>query len=121
MTGQLFALCFDASGPRRLAEFWSGVLGWKIADDPDTHDGVTLLPADDTGFRISFLPSRERKVRQNRMHFDLTSASLEDQRQTVAGALELGARRIDVGRRPKEGHVVLADPEGNKFCVLTLH
>jgi predicted enzyme related to lactoylglutathione lyase len=118
MTYQLFALCFDASGPRPLAEFWSGVLGWEIAEDPDVHDGVMLLPADDTGFRISFLPSREPKVRQNRMHFDLTSASLEDQRQTVARALELGARHIDVGQRPEEGHVVLADPEGNEFCVI---
>ena len=52
------------------------------------------------------------------MHFDLTSASPEDQRQTVARALELGGRHIDVGQRPEEGHVVLADPEGNEFCVI---
>ena len=52
------------------------------------------------------------------MHFDLTSTSLDDQQQTVARALELGARHIDVGQRPEEGHVVLADPEGNEFCVI---
>ena len=52
------------------------------------------------------------------MHFDLTSTSLEDQQQTVARALELGGRHIDVGQRPEEGHVVLADPEGNEFCVI---
>src|SRR4051794_10083722 len=52
------------------------------------------------------------------MHFDLTSTSLDDQQQTVARALGLGARHIDVGQRPDEGHVVLADPEGNEFCVL---
>jgi hypothetical protein len=51
------------------------------------------------------------------MHFDLTSSSLEGQ-QTVARALGLGARHIDVGQRPEEGHVVLADPEGNEFCVI---
>jgi predicted enzyme related to lactoylglutathione lyase len=113
---QLFALCFDASRPLRLAEFWSGVLGWDLADDP--HDDVALLPDDDTGFRIRFLPSREAKIEQNRMHFDLTSASLEDQQQTVIRALELGARHTDVGQRPEEGHVVLADPEGNEFCVI---
>ena len=55
---------------------------------------------------------------QNRMHFDLTSNSVEDQQQTVARALALGARHIDVGQRPEEGHVVLADPEGNEFCVI---
>jgi hypothetical protein len=44
------------------------------------------------------------------MHFDLTSTSLEDQQQTVAKALDLGARHTDVGQGPEEGHVVLADP-----------
>jgi predicted enzyme related to lactoylglutathione lyase len=116
MPCQLFALCFEASQPPRLAQFWSGLLGWEMTDDPD--GGVTLLPGDDTGFRIRFLPTEERKHGQNRMHFDLTSTSLEDQQQTVARALGLGARHIDVGQRPEEGHVVLADPEGNEFCVI---
>ena len=52
------------------------------------------------------------------MHFDLTSTSLENQQETVAKALGLGARPTDVGQRPEEGHVVLADPEGNEFCVI---
>jgi murein DD-endopeptidase MepM/ murein hydrolase activator NlpD len=52
------------------------------------------------------------------MHFDLTSTSPEDQQQTVARALGLGARHIDIGQRPEEGHLVLADPEGNEFCVI---
>ncbi|MEU7994817.1 VOC family protein [Micromonospora sp. NPDC049060] len=116
MTSHLFALSFDANQPLRLARFWSGVLGWDLADDP--HDGVTLLPSDDTGFRIRFLPTGRPKAGPNPMHFDLTSTSLEDQRQTVARALELGAEHIDVGQRPEEGHVVLADPDGNEFCVI---
>lgn len=116
MTVQLVALCFDANDPLRLARFWAGVLGWEMADDP--HDGITLLPGDDTGFRIRCLPSQEKKNRQNQMHFDLTSTSLEDQQRTVAKALRLGARHIDIGQRPEEDHVVLADPEGNEFCVI---
>ncbi|MFC4030072.1 VOC family protein [Streptomyces polygonati] len=117
MACHLFAVCFDASRPVLLAEFWSGLLGWKPADDP--RDGaVALVPNDDTGFRIRFLPAQERKTGQNRMHFDLTSTSLADQRRTVARALDLGARHTDVGQRPEEGHVVLADPEGNEFCVI---
>jgi catechol 2,3-dioxygenase-like lactoylglutathione lyase family enzyme len=111
MTSQLFAVCFDAREPERLAAFWSGLLGREAAD-------ATLLPGDGAGFRIRFLPGDTPKVGQNRMHFDLTSASLEGQRETVARALELGARHIDVGQRPEEGHVVLADPEGNEFCVI---
>lgn len=117
MTCDLVALCFDASDPLPLAHFWAGVLGWEATNDRH-DDGVALLPSDDTGFRIRFLLSQEMKADQNRMHFDLTSTSLEDQEQTVAKSLALGARHIDVGQRPEEGHVVLADPEGNEFCVI---
>ncbi|WP_037908793.1 VOC family protein [Actinacidiphila yeochonensis] len=116
MSCQLFAVCLDAAEPSRLARFWSGLLGWETADDPDGT--VELLPSGDTGFRIRFLPSREPKAGQNRSHFDLTSTSPDDQRQTVARALALGGHHTDVGQRPEEGHVVLADPEGNEFCVI---
>ena len=113
MTSNLVALCIDANDPQRLAHFWGGVLSWDAADE-----GVGLLPTDDTGFRLRFPSTREQKAGQNRMHFDLTSTSPADQERTVARALELGGRHIDVGQRPDEGHVVLADPEGNEFCVI---
>ena len=116
MTSQLIALCFDASDPIRLARFWAGVLGWEIADDP--YGGTALLPSDDTGFRMRFVATQEPKAGKNQMHFDLTSTSLDDQQETVARSLGLGARHIDIGQRPDEGHVVLADPEGNEFCVI---
>ncbi len=116
MPSQLLALSFDAHDPVGLARFWSGLLGWEVADDP--HDGVTLLPTDGTGFRFRFVPTQEQKVDPSQMHFHLTSSSLEDQQQTVATSLELGARHLDVGQTPEEGHVVLADPEGNEFCVI---
>jgi predicted enzyme related to lactoylglutathione lyase len=116
MTCQLLALCFDANDPPRLARFWAGVLGWEMAHDP--QDGMTLLPGDDTGFRIRFLPAQQQKAGLNQMHLHLTSTSLDDQQQTVARSLGLGAGHFDVGQRPEEGHVVLADPEGNEFCVI---
>ncbi len=85
---------------------------------PDSPDRPALLPSDDTGFCIEFHPTQDQKLGQNQMHFDLTSTSLEDQWHTVDRALALGARHIDVGQRPEEGHVVLGDPEGNEFCAI---
>jgi predicted enzyme related to lactoylglutathione lyase len=116
MTCQLVAVCFDAMDSVGLARFWGGVLGWEMAED--VHDGVVLRPADDTGFGFRFLPAQQHKSSVNERHLHLTSTSLQDQQQTVARSLELGARHIDIGQRPQEGHVVLADPEGNEFCVI---
>ena len=115
MASNLIALSFDAHNPRRVARFWSGLLGWEMVEEPD--GGYALLPNDDTGFRLEFYPSEEQKRGQNQMHFDLTS-NLEDQQEIVDRSLELGAQHIDVGQLPEEGHVVLADPEGNEFCVV---
>jgi len=116
MTSQLHALSFDAIDPQRLARFWAGLLGRELVDDPP--DGFALLPNDDTGFRLEFFPTQAERVGENQMHFDLTSTSLEDQRATVAKALELGGRHLDIGQGPDALHVVMADPEGNEFCVI---
>jgi hypothetical protein len=52
------------------------------------------------------------------MHFDLTSSSLDDQQLTVARSLKLGAHHLDIGQGPEATHVVLADPEGNEYCII---
>jgi hypothetical protein len=116
MASRLLALAVDAQDPLRLAAFWAGLLGWDSVDDYD--HAAALAPSDDTGLRLRFVPTRERKVTQNRMHFDLTSRSLDAQRETVELALSLGGRHVDVGQRGDEDHVVLGDPEGNEFCVI---
>jgi Glyoxalase-like domain len=106
MTCQLFAVCFDASQPLRLARFWAGVLGREIIEDA----GGALLPGEDTQLSLRFVPSRAEKVGPNRMHLHLTSASPAEQQHTVVTALGLGADHLDVGQRPEDGHVVLATP-----------
>jgi len=113
MTVQLVALCVDATDPQGLARFWAGLLDREIADD-----GVTVLASDDPGFDLTFQPTRVEKSGRNQIHLHLTSTSLDHQQATVTRALELGGRHLDVGQRPEEGHVVLADPEGNEFCVI---
>ena len=98
---------FVAQDPARLAQFWAGVLGRPVIAD-----------AEDGQLGLRFVPGGGQKHGPNRMHPHLTSTSLADQQHTVTTALELGARHLDVGQRPEEGHVVLADPEGNEFCVI---
>jgi Glyoxalase-like domain len=61
---------------------------------------------------------RKPKAGQNRIHLDLTTTSLDNQHESVSKLVELGARHIDIGQSPDEPHVVLADPEGNEFCVI---
>src|SRR6478752_5313302 len=97
-----------------MASFWSDVLGRAVVDDL----GGWLLPGDDTQLGLRFVASCEEKVGRNRIHLHLTSDSAAHQRRTVATALGLGAHPLDVGQLPEEEHVVLADPEGNEFCVI---
>jgi hypothetical protein len=79
---------------------------------------VSLVPTDGTRFLIDFAPVPEPKVGKNRIHLDLTTTSLDDQKETVELLIGLGARHIDVGQGPDDTHVVLADPEGNEFCII---
>jgi hypothetical protein len=113
MTVHLAALEVDALSPWSLAEFWSRLLG----RDVDQAD-ASLPGQSDADFTVRFVLTDAPKTALHRMHFDLTSSSAEDQQRTVDQALELGARHFDVGQRGDEGHVVLADPEGNEFCVI---
>jgi predicted enzyme related to lactoylglutathione lyase len=116
-TSRLDALCLDANDPLGLARFWAAALRWDI--DDETQDEIGLVPTDGTRFGILFEPVPEPKAAsQNRLHLDLTSTSIDDQQESVARLVELGARHIDIGQRPDEGHVVLADPEGNEFCII---
>ena len=114
MTSELVALRLDAHDPAGLARFWSALLGGEVVA---YGDGAALLPPG-AGYRLRFVPSRAPRRGPNRIHLDLTSSSDEDQRETVARAVELGARLLDFDLGPDERHVPLADPEGNELCVI---
>ena len=116
MTSRLVALVVDANDPLRLATFWAEALQWTI--EHDTPEEVALVPTDGTGFRIEFQSVPEQKGGKNGIHLDLTTTSIDDQRGTVARLTDRGAHHVDIGQRPDEPHVVLADPEGNEFCVI---
>lgn len=114
MACRMDAVTFDALEPARVAGFWAGMLG----RDPVEDARGVLLPGSETQLGLRFAPSPVRKTGPNPVHLHLTSSSPDDQRQTVEHALRLGARHLDVGQLPDEGHVVLADPEGNELCVI---
>lgn len=117
MSTRLACVVFDATEPRTVARFWAELLGWEITVDRPTEVDVAAPDPDGLDVALTFLPSRHRKSAKNRIHLDLATRSLDHQRVQVDRALSLGARRLDIG----QGRVpwtVLADPEGNEFCVL---
>ena len=111
---RLVAVSFDVSDPAGVAAFWANLLGREILK---ATRGV-LLAGDDTQVGLRFVAAGTEKSGRNRLHLHLTSSTLEDQQHTVDTALALGGRHLDVGQLPEEGHVVLADPGGNEFCVI---
>ena len=115
MTVEIVALSFAAHDPGAQARFWAGVLGRAVVH---RAGGVVLPPDQEPGFVLAFEHTEAPRRGANQMHFDLRSATPQEQAATVARALALGATHLDVGQLPEEEHVVLADPEGNEFCVV---
>jgi predicted enzyme related to lactoylglutathione lyase len=111
-------VCFDSTDPRRVAVFWQQALGWRRTYDTD--DEVVLEPAegspeDGVSPDILFLRVPEEKSVKNRLHLDLRP---DDQAAEVERLEGLGARRTSIGQTAEVSWVVLADPDGNEFCVL---
>jgi predicted enzyme related to lactoylglutathione lyase len=120
MSIRLVHLVWDANDPAELARFWASALGWVIGDEDE--DEVDVWPEgysypDPAAVPLVFVPVPEPKTGKNRVHLDLASSSLADQAEQVARLRELGASPVDVGQGDVPW-VVLADPEGNEFCVL---
>jgi predicted enzyme related to lactoylglutathione lyase len=119
---RLQAITVDAHDPRALAEFWAEVLGWKIGEGVNEIEvwiERELGDPKNTGFPdILFLKNSDVKNVKNRLHLDLRP---DDQDAEVRRLEKLGAKRIEIGQSadPDTSWVVMADPEGNEFCVLS--
>jgi catechol 2,3-dioxygenase-like lactoylglutathione lyase family enzyme len=111
---RLDAVTFDVRDAAPVAAFWAGLLGREVRTEP----GGAFLPGDDTQVGLRFVTTGTDQVGRPRLHLHLTSGSLEDQQRTVAQALRLGGRHLDVGQGPEAKDVVLADPGGNELCVI---
>ncbi|MFD5299451.1 VOC family protein [Streptomyces mutabilis] len=102
----------DAADPEALGRWWTEALGWVVVNDaPDEYE---IRPRADRLPGLLFVPVPEGKTVKNRLHLDFRP---DDQEGEVARLLRMGARRVDVGQG-EQPWVVLADPEGNEFCVL---
>ena len=128
MASRLTEISLDCHDPDRLAEFWTAALDWVVLHHepglieigPERPDDRALLEAVRSGHvaPTMFLAAvPEDKVVKNRMHLDLSPID-RSRDEEVDRLLALGASRSDVGQTGEETWVVMADPEGNEFCVL---
>ncbi len=121
MPSRAVRVVVDAHDPRALAHFWAAALEWSAnSEDPDTP---TVSPPNDDPAQAGQLPltfaaTTAQKTTKNRIHLDLASHSSEHQASLVSRLETLGARQIDLGQR-NVTWVVMADPEGNEFCVVS--
>ena len=116
MTSALTEIVVDCSDPERVSSFWSDVLGWGA----QRGDGFVWMSASGEpampDLKLVFVTVPESKAVKNRVHIDVNPRGC-DQKEEVERLLALGARHIDIGQGDVPW-VVLADPEGNEFCVL---
>ncbi|MFG1809718.1 VOC family protein [Streptomyces sp. NPDC049040] len=120
MACRISELVVDAADPDRLAAFWSEVLGYVELGRED--DGSIEIGPPGAGFggpqpTLILSPSKDPKPRKLRLHIDV-NATDRDQDAELERLLALGATRADVGQTGTESWYVLADPEGNEFCLL---
>jgi predicted enzyme related to lactoylglutathione lyase len=116
MTLRLWTIDVDAADPRTLGRWWADALGWKIFFEDDNGEEVVITTADERFPGIVFLRVPEGKAGKNRLHLDFVP---EDRDAEVQRLLDMGATRTDIGQTGDETWVVIEDPEGNKFCVLS--
>ena len=122
MPTRLYSVVFDAADPSALARFWATATGWPITyEEPD--EVVVEPPEDETGtptepgLPLVFGATDDPKLVKNRVHLDLNSRTADEQAELVERARRAGATPVDIGQGAVPW-VVLADPEGNEFCVL---
>ncbi|MEV0583988.1 VOC family protein [Nonomuraea sp. NPDC050310] len=114
MACRITELSLDCADPRSLAVFWRQVLGFEvIAEEED----LVELGSPESPFTLILARTPDPKTVKNRLHLDL-NATDRDQEAELRRLLDLGARPIDVGQGPDVSWHVLADPEGNEFCLL---
>lgn len=107
-------IVIDAVDSRRVADFWCAVLGWRVVDEDAEFISIA---GDEPGPGIDIAAVPERKQVKNRLHLDVRADGVSTE-QELQRLLDLGATHVDVGQPDDATWTVLADPEGNEFCLL---
>jgi hypothetical protein len=112
-------LTIDCKDPDALANWWAAALNYEITyqsppEEVEDREIVISQPGGH-GWELLFLHTPDEKVVKNRYHFDLRP---QDQDAEVQRLVGMGATKVDIGQGPEVSWVVLADPEGNEFCIL---
>jgi predicted enzyme related to lactoylglutathione lyase len=112
---RLHHIVIDTHDLPGLAGFWTEALGWRVLSE--RAEEIVIGPDVTAPVGICFMPVTDAKTVKNRVHLDLTT-SAADRDAEIERLLTLGARRVDIGQTGQESWTVLADPEGNEFCVV---
>jgi predicted enzyme related to lactoylglutathione lyase len=113
---RLHHIVIDAHDLPSLARFWAEALGWTVLSTRERE--VVIGPSADAPVGLRFMRTGPtRKTVKNRVHMDLTTTA-DDRDSEIERLIGLGARRVDVGQTEQAPWDVLADPEGNEFCVV---
>ena len=125
-----YTTVIDCQDVHAQARWWAGVLDWQVVYEAD--DEVAIAPGHEhdrplsaeewptVGPALVFVPVSESKTMKNRLHLDLAPHITDDRAALIDSLLARGATRVTVGQDESEASwTVLADPEGNEFCVLS--
>ncbi|WP_026365365.1 VOC family protein [Promicromonospora sukumoe] len=118
----------ESTDHRKLARWWAEALGWEVVFDLDSEVVVVPPWALELSGKLDFhqvppgmvfVPVDHEKSGKNRLHWDFAPHTSDDRDAEIARLVELGATVIDVGQPAEATWTVLADPDGNEFCVLS--
>jgi predicted enzyme related to lactoylglutathione lyase len=115
MTLKLHHIIVDAYDLPGLARFWAQALGWRVLSQHERE--VVIGPDELATVGMCFMPVSDAKISKNRLHLDLTCEA-DEREGEIERLLRLGARNVNIGQTGEESWTVLADPEGNEFCVI---
>ncbi|HRE03721.1 MAG TPA: VOC family protein [Ilumatobacteraceae bacterium] len=116
---RLGTVVLGAEDAERAAAFWAAVFGYEIVRFEGSENGFTILvPPDRVGTRIAVQRSETPVQERPRVHVDLVVDSADEQRREIDRLIGLGASRVAWQYDADPDYVVLADTEGNRFCIV---